>query len=139
MNAPLHAGIVVVAIAGAALALAGCGGDQVVSAVTVSPDGAASAEISVPQGSTFTVALKVSPEQAKKGVSSWARDEDNATPLATEQPAAITGTPKQGLEVTFPFVAAQAGSADMGFRQVIINAMGATPLRQTATVHVTVN
>ena len=139
MKTPFAAGLAALATLGLGLGVAACGGGETVNAVTVDATGAAAGEINVGQGQAFTVTLKVSPEQAKKGVASWARDYDNATPLATEGAGTITGTPKEGLVVTFPFTAAEAGSADMGFRQVAIDATGATPLRQTATVHITVN
>ena len=109
------------------------------NAVTVEPDGVASGEIHVGSGDPFTITLKVSPEQAKKGVASWARDYDDATPLATEGPANTTGSAKDGFTATFQFTAAGQGSADMGFRQIAQQVTGVTPLRQTATVHLTVD
>jgi len=137
MKMPLLAGFAALAIS--SIALVGCGGASGSNSVTVAPDGVPSGAIEVGQGDPFTVVLNVSPEQAKKGVATWARDEDIATPLAVPGVAGTTGTAKDGFTATFNFTGGQPGASQMGFRQVTMVESGMTPLRQTGTVDITVN
>ena len=91
-------------------------------------------------GQTFTVWLAISPDQAKstKAVG-WVRNDDEATALITEVSGENVATKDGGVSSRYVFTAAQAGQADMGFRQVTLVNSGAVPLAKTGVVRVTVN
>jgi hypothetical protein len=69
----------------------------------------------------------------------WVRDADDATALITEVSGENVATKDGGVSSRYVFTAAQAGQADMGFRQVTLVNSGAVPLAKTGVVRVTVN
>ena len=151
MSKPFAAAAAALVVVGATLT--GCGGDAPApSAPTASARAAATKPdytvpasgdgptITVATGQTFTMWLAVSPDQAKTTEAvGWVRDADDATALITEVSGENVATKDGGVSSRYVFTAAQAGEADMGFRQVTLVNSGAVPLAKTGVVHVTVN
>ena len=155
MSKPFAAAAAALVVFGATLT--GCGGDESSPAKATAPAATAATAadekpdytvpasgdgptITVATGQTFTMWLTVSPDQAKTTEAvGWVRDDDAATALITEVSGENVATKDGGVSSRYVFTAAQAGQADMGFRQVTLVNSGAVPLAKTGVVRVTVN